>query len=1006
MPKSPKRKPKESPTTSDGSNRTPLQCNVCGNIGRDGPLCKTCPLYSTHHYSEGIGEGPADFFCVAESPYLSGSSKLGVVGSHASWTFHEEKMIRKTFEAVKNDYRDLSNLNGHYTFAVRCDKDKTNKKARTSCYPLLLDTLLKNAKPNRPLMIFALGKAVLQSLNLKVSKYSECQGKFIETSIEGRRILVYPSFSKRQLLTKTGYLDVLKQHVHYFLYAVDGLNHNRPIETELPLEELTRNYVFPKTLEEVRKLVELIVNYAKEGTNPDCNSISLDTETNTLFPHRDRLKILSLVVSWAPGYAASIPIEHPETPWTFEDVHPYIAQILSCAKPKIFHNAKFDLKVLYRKNWHVRNVVWDTMLGEHLIAEDKRGFYGLKDLTKLYLPQYAGYEDQLHTILETLEAQENAEKPTKLNSTILKGAAKKLAQDKGFEHIPLNTLNVYGAIDADVTRQLCENQRQRIDDENNKLTKLRARYRDNPHVQHLMTANSGKRDPTSAMMFHRAIPASNVLAHMELHGMAVDREYADDLALEMDGSITEQKIELYKMIPPKAFGDPFNANSTQQVQKVLFGTGFYHPETRELISYKGVIPEEEIRRTDTGMISTDAHFLRLLATQYDCPFSRTLLKYRAVYKARTTFIENIRALSQEDGRMHTNFNIPGTATGRLSSSGENMQNIPLWIGKHNIKKLFIPTDPETLMIVNADAKAAEVRLYAAYSGDKNLIDALLADLDPHSFFASTVYKPETVLANVRLSDRQRVLQTIGIDDQHDWSYEDFQNRERITNVDPDYGKRLEKLRKNIKRVVFGILYGASKNKISAIVGIPKEQAQAIINVLFRMFPTIEKYIQSTKDQVNILNVVETFIGRRRRFDIRSMTKYLKAKAERQAVNFKIQSTSSDIVLDVLCSLYEPLKEIKSQLLITVHDSVVFQTPKKYLSQVPDIMEQYGVKQVAKHYPWLPVPFKWDVEVGPSYGELQSIKSYLEEHSHVAYMQPKDDMDYLEHEIKQDLSNIA
>ena len=201
--------------------------------------------------------------------------------------------------------------------------------------------------------------------------------------------------------------------------------------------------------------------------------------------------------------------------------------------------------------------------------------------------------------------------------------------------------------------------------------------------------------------------------------------------------------------------------------------------------------------------------------------------------------------------------------------------------------------------------------------------------------------------------------------------------------------------------MFGILYGASKNKIAAIVGIPQEQAQAIIDVLFRMFPTIPRYIQQTKDQVHNLGLVETFLGRRRRFDLKGMTRYLIAKAERQAVNFKIQSTSSDIVLEVLCATDSPLRDLGGHLLITVHDSLVFELPKKYISQMPDFIYEYGVKRVAREYPWLPVPFSWDVEVGPSYGELQSVDRYL---SANPYIESDSDDDYEEHEIRNDLSS--
>ena len=133
-----------------------------------------------------------------------------------------------------------------------------------------------------------------------------------------------------------------------------------------------------------------------------------------------------------------------------------------------------------------------------------------------------------------------------------------------------------------------------------------------------------------------------------------------------------------------------------------------------------------------------------------------------------------------------------------------------------------------------------------------------------------------------------------------------------------------------------------------------------------------------------------------------MTYKMKNKAERQAVNFKIQSTASDIVIDTLCAINPEIENLGGQMLITVHDSLVFEMPPENLSKIPALIQQYGVDRIAKKYPWLPVPFSWDVEVGPSYGELQSIESYLSE-SQTPQLVTLDDV-YEEHEIRQEFAN--
>jgi DNA polymerase I-like protein with 3'-5' exonuclease and polymerase domains len=721
--------------------------------------------------------------------------------------------------------------------------------------------------------------------------------------------------------------------------------------------------------------------------------------------------MLSFVFSWGPGLAASIPVEHDESPLTLQEVAPYIQQLLTCSKPKTFHNAKFDLKVLRRKGWDVERLAWDTMLGEHLLAEAKKGYYDLKSMTQSFLPKYGGYEDELQAVNRKRLAEYKATLPSDPDAVKLTGAAKKMADDFGFEFVPLKHLNVYGAIDADVTRQLTLIQRKRMITEQRELSARRKKLGTNKYFQMLAAPGIKSPEPLKDLMFQQLLPVTHTLARMEETGMRVDREYVLDLAEKMDKSMREYKIELLGMLPPHTLGSQeFNPKSVAQLRKILFGAGYAHPVTGESVCHTGVIPEEDIPRTDTGLISTNAKFLRVLKNQYDCRFSNTLLKYRALTKARDTFIENILVLSEEDGRMHTTFNIHGTATGRLSSRDENMQNIPKKIGNHNLKRCFIPTDPDNQVIMNADAKAAEVRIYAAYSRDKNLIVALNDGLDPHSFFSSKVLNPATILDGVSPSDRAGVLLLVGIDDTHDWSYEDFQKRgyyigtEKNPGPDVAYGQKLDKLRSNIKRVVFGILYGAAPKKISSIVGIPEAQAAAIIESLFRMFPTIPEYISRTKEKVQYLGTVETFFGRRRRFNLRGMTFKMRNKAERQAVNMLIQSTSSEIIMRVICSVDEAIRhDFGGNLLITVHDSLVAEIPKKYISQMPDFIQEYGVAAVNQQYSWLPVPFLWDVEVGPSYGQLSDVDKYLAGNAQETAVSEDD---YLEHEIKSDFEKLA
>ena len=255
-----------------------------------------------------------------------------------------------------------------------------------------------------------------------------------------------------------------------------------------------------------------------------------------------------------------------------------------------------------------------------------------------------------------------------------------------------------------------------------------------------------------------------------------------------------------------------------------------------------------------------------------------------------------------------------------------------------------------------------------------MIKSLADGLDSHCFFADAIIK--SVRASGPGADEQ--LRAMGLDPTKPLTYDDFKNREKIKLTDPKYAEQMDVFRTNIKRVVFGILYGAGPKKIAETAGMTLTQAQAIRDLLFELFPSIPAYVEATKWELRNFGFVETYFGRRRRFNVRGATGYLRGRAERQAVNFKIQSTSSDIVLTCLSAIEQPLeRDLGGRLLLTVHDSIGLEMPKKYLSQLPDFVEQYLVKDVAKMCPWLPVAFKWDYEVGDSYGELKPLEKYIE-----------------------------
>jgi DNA polymerase-1 len=245
---------------------------------------------------------------------------------------------------------------------------------------------------------------------------------------------------------------------------------------------------------------------------------------------------------------------------------------------------------------------------------------------------------------------------------------------------------------------------------------------------------------------------------------------------------------------------------------------------------------------------------------------------------------------------------------------------------------------------------------------------------------------------------------MNLDDQYPLTYEDFATRDKIKDTDSKYGAMLDKFRTAVKRVVFGILYGAGPAKIAETIGISQTQAQQLIDMLFELFPSIQTYMAQTRWELKQFNYVETFFGRRRRFSVVGAPNYQLGRAERQTVNFKIQSTSSDIVMGRLLAVMNPLKDMGGRVLLTVHDSLGFQIKKKYAAQLPDLIYTYLEQGAAKAHPWLPVAFKWDYEVGPSYGELKSLDAFLANTAIKEYSNDAAEA-YTEEEVRTALSEV-
>lgn len=945
--------------------------------------CKGCPSEFDPCLWSGSGDTPAHLIVVSDNP--SGFS----IGRQEAFFGPTGRMFQKLLGMVKN-YQNgrYEALKVYKTYSVLAGAVDVSAEHVRFCQPHLINEIARvRGVDGREPVIVAIGVTALKALGVRSGKITDVVGRELTAVLpsngEARTLKVIPVFEMGTVNSTPGYVNVV---LAALLRAVK-LATGDVADTSTPIETLTKDYSFPQTVEEVGQLVDHVINYfdTNKKVGPQNWLIALDTETNTLHPEtHENPRVLMVSVSWDDGKAATILLDHEKTPYDPKEAWKHVERLLRSPKPKAFHNWKFDRKFLesvYKIS--VNNLVWDTLCGEHYIDEDKKGLYGLKKLTTIYTPDYTGYDEELQTLLRgkeevdvgvilrtpseipkeetapegrdqnqwdrlrsviTQKMQEMEKGKSRRDKVIIDQCNKEIAQlykrldlklsqvrennkkkVDGFEEIPLDTILRYAAIDADVTRMIAKSQLHRL-------------------------GTTRTLDEGRSVMRQLYLPASNALGDMEFRGFKVNMSYLDTLDRDIGALLWERE---------KALQDKFgtmNYRSPAQITQLLSKLSF-----------------ERIPGADGG--STGKDVLDRYVAYYPVgdarrDFAENLLAFRAADKAKSGFLKNLRKLAAADGKIHCSFNLTGTATGRLSSSAPNMQNIPSYMCrivrknekgeeevKHpgfNIKKLFSPSD-EDHYVVNVDIKGAELRVYTAYSHDEKMIKALLDGLDIHSFTASKIYK---------------------------LPYETVE-RDRSTNKD------LKKKRDIAKRVVFGTFYGAGAFKISEQINSTKEEAQRVIDLLFSEFPALKTYIDTTKERVRSTGFVQTHFGRFRRFKLAHVSREHMAESVREAVNFLIQSTASDLVLSQLCEIADHLDAIQGKLLITVHDSMTFEIPKSTVNletrevdgkrklfdtkgDLHNFFDKWIVQRVAEKYDWLPVPFLYDIEIGASYGELKEV----------------------------------
>ncbi len=410
-----------------------------------------------------------------------------------------------------------------------------------------------------------------------------------------------------------------------------------------------------------------------------------------------------------------------------------------------------------------------------------------------------------------------------------------------------------------------------------------------------------QKNDLTPLMQNIEMPLVPVLARMEMAGIKVDKDKLSHLSRIFEQELSTIEEEIFSLA-----GERFNINSSQQLGTILFE--------------KLKLPVQKKTKKKTGY-STDINVLTTLAQSHELP--ALIVRHRSLGKLKSTYTDALQQLVHpQTGRIHTSFNQSITATGRLSSSDPNLQNIPIRTpeGKE-IRAAFIPEKGHVL--VAADYSQIELRILAHCAEDAILIDAFTRDEDIHTRTATEVF-----------------------------------------NALP--GFITPELRRQAKAINFGIVYGMGAFKLSKELDISRKMAQTYIDNYFARYSGVKTYIDTTIAKAKETGEVTTLLGRKRRLeDINATNANMRGFAERMAINTPIQGSAADLIKLAMIRMEKALldKKMASRMLLSVHDEILFEVPKK---EVETLMAL--AREVMETVFDLKVPLKVNMDVGTSWAE--------------------------------------
>jgi DNA polymerase-1 len=578
--------------------------------------------------------------------------------------------------------------------------------------------------------------------------------------------------------------------------------------------------------------------------------ISFDTETTSTDQMRADLVGISLAVSADEGWY--IPVGHDAEQGRqlpLKQVIDALRDPLTDARiSKVGHNLKYDYVMLVRNGLRPNPLTFDTMIAEWLTNPTSHNL-GLKNLAWVRLDF----------------------RMTEITSLI--GTGKKQIS---MAQVPIEKAASYAAMDAIAVIRLL------------------------PGLEAELKANS-------AMQLFNEIemPLIQVLADMEMTGIALDIQFLNKMSEELNSRLKEIETNVFEHV-----GERFNINSTQQLSNAIFNR-------------LKLTPPDGTRRTDSGHFSTSAEVLESLQGKH--PVVNLLLEYRELSKLKSTYLDALpQQVNPSTGRVHTSYNQAGSVTGRIASSDPNLQNIPIRteLGRQ-VRQGFVAAKGFTLLSV--DYSQVELRIAAHMSKDEAMLAAFRADQDIHTATAAAV---------------------LG------------------TTLD----KVSKEQRRNAKAINFGLIYGMSAFGLTRSSELTLAEAEDFVEAYFKQFPGVKGYLDNIRRLAAQQGYVETLLGRRRYFPgLKSGgNPATRAREEREAINAPIQGTAADIMKIAMIHVASALKEegLNGHILLQVHDELVLECPQSELNKTAKI-----VRSMMESAYKLDIPLKTEARNGHDWGDL-------------------------------------